>query len=220
MICDILCDTGTYVTSVSASDGDVTSPNNEIIYQIETGSGDKFRIDARSGEISIERGADLDRDIFGARYALVVVAMDRGTPQLSGNATVYIEVTDVNNKAPTFSDDRHTVHLPESAAIWREAATYTATDLDESSQLRYGLLDDLVEGVRERNAEFEDHSYLAVSMVCSLLLYLSAYGTYLFFLLFPLCWSASGQLSLRCRPTATFVIFFHCSLLLVFSLHN
>ena len=174
MICDILPDTGTYVTLVSASDGDVTSPNNEVIYQIETGSGDKFRIDARSGEISVERGADLDRDVYGVRYALVVVARDRGTPQLSGNATVYVEVTDVNNKNPTFSDDRRTVHLPESAALWREAVTYTATDLDESSQLRYGLLDDLVEGVTERNVEFEDHSYLAVSTGCSSVLYLFA----------------------------------------------
>ena len=172
LTCDILSDTGSYVTSVSALDGDVTSPNNEVIYQIETGSGDKFRIDARSGEISVERGADLDRDVYVVRYTLVVVARDRGTPQLSGNATVYVDVTDMNNKVPTFSDHRRTVHLPESAALWREAATYTATDLDESSQLRYGLLDDLVEGSTDRNTEFEDHGYLAVSVVCFSLLYL------------------------------------------------
>ena len=148
---------------MSASDSDITAPNNQVIYQIQSGSRDKFRIDARSGNISIELGADLDRDVYGAHYTLVVLARDRGTPQLSGSTRVHILITDVNNKIPTFSHDHRTVHLLESAAIWREVVTYTATDLDENSLLEYSLVEGLVEGVNVRNLALENHDYLKVS---------------------------------------------------------
>ena len=148
---------------MSASDGDVTAPNNEIIYQIQSGSRDKFRIDARLGKIFVELGADLDHDVYGSSYTLMVLARDRGTPQLSGSATVLVTIMDVNNKVPVFSHDHRTVHLLESAALWWEVATYTATDLDGNSQLQYSLIEVLVEGVDEEGGVFKDHDYLNVS---------------------------------------------------------
>ena len=63
---------------MSAVDNDVTSPNNQVLYRIESGARDKFRIDSLSGAISVESGASLDRDVYGATYTLSVVAIDRG----------------------------------------------------------------------------------------------------------------------------------------------
>ena len=75
----------------------------------------------------------------------------------------FVTIMDVNNKVPVFSHDHRTVHLLESAALWWEVATYTATDLDGNSQLQYSLIEVLVEGVDEEGGVFKDHDYLNVS---------------------------------------------------------
>ena len=86
------------MTKVVATDADVTSPNNELIYRIESGARDKFRIDAETGDITVESGADLDRDRYGEMYTLKVLAIDRGTPQQTGTTSVIVTITDINNK--------------------------------------------------------------------------------------------------------------------------
>ena len=96
----------TTVITVAAKDDDGTVPNNELLDRIESGAKDKFRIDAVSGSISLEPGASLDWNEYGKEYTLTVVAADRGTPSLSGDTTVIIRITDVNNKDPVFSPDR------------------------------------------------------------------------------------------------------------------
>ena len=64
---------GANVTSVLAKDGDAPgTPNSQIIYRIESGARDKFRIDAELGVIVVESGANLDRDVFGKEYTLKV----------------------------------------------------------------------------------------------------------------------------------------------------
>ena len=89
-----------------AKDNDGTNPNNELLYRIEDGARDKFRIDPVSGAIYVETGANLDWNLYGKEYSLTVAAADRGTPSLSGETTVTILITDVNNKDPVFSPDR------------------------------------------------------------------------------------------------------------------
>ena len=69
---------GTSVATVHALDNDGVAPNNEIIYRIDNGARDKFRIDAQTGEITVESGASLDRDLYGDTYVLEVLAIDRG----------------------------------------------------------------------------------------------------------------------------------------------
>ena len=66
----------TFVTQVFAADTDGTAPNNEIIYRIESGARDKFRIDGQTGRITVESGANLDRDIYDAQYRLHVLGID------------------------------------------------------------------------------------------------------------------------------------------------
>ena len=64
---------GENVTSVTARDDDApNTPNSQIVYRIEDGAQDKFRIDAQYGTIIVQRGANLDRDVFGQEYILKV----------------------------------------------------------------------------------------------------------------------------------------------------
>ena len=75
---------GFHVTTVHAEDDDITSPNNEVIYRVDSGGLDKFRINAQTGDITVESGANLDRDVYATAYTLKILAIDRGTPPLTG----------------------------------------------------------------------------------------------------------------------------------------
>ena len=151
---------GTIVATVSAKDDDGTAPNKDVIFRIEGGARDKFRIEAQQGVITVETGADLDRDRYGSEYLLRVVAIDRGTPPLTGTTAVNVTITDVNNKMPTFDPDSHTVSIAEDAPKGASIFTYTATDLDDDADLRYSLLTDQVSGEDEDKRPVLNMDYL------------------------------------------------------------
>lgn len=93
---------------MQAFDLDGSSPNNRIVYRIQSGASDKFVIDAESGVISVARGASLDPDLSNPRklhYTLIVLAIDgaAGESQMHASATVNITVLDINNKNPVIT---------------------------------------------------------------------------------------------------------------------
>ncbi|XP_058065437.1 fat-like cadherin-related tumor suppressor homolog [Anopheles bellator] len=95
---------GTVVTVVSAIDLD-SGPSSEILYSFgENGDGEgSFRIDKLSGTIRTARMLDFEERQV---HSLVVKAIDRGTPALSAETSVIVEVIDVNENraAPQFDD--------------------------------------------------------------------------------------------------------------------
>ena len=148
------------MTTVSAVDADGTSPNHDVVYRIERGARDKFRISPRGGVLTVETGADLDRDRYGSSYLLTVVAIDRGTPPLTGATMVNVTVTDINNKRPVFSPDSVTASVREDAARGHLVHTYTATDLDQDARLSYSLVEADVAGEDEDKRPVLDAGYL------------------------------------------------------------
>ncbi len=154
---------GTNITSVSATDSDGTTPNNEVIYRIEGGARDKFRIDAQTGLVTVESGANLDRDLYGSQYTLTVLAIDRGTPPKTGTTSVKITITDINNKLPEFDPASKVVFILENVGVGSPVFTYTATDTDHNAVLQYSLLGDLVTGEDETKQVVTDTQYLQVN---------------------------------------------------------
>ena len=98
--------------SVSATDGDATSPNNQITdYIITGGTGEGlFDIDANGG-ISVKAGATLDYDT-ATSYTLTITATDGGTPAMTSEAkTITIRLIEngaVEAGAPAQIPDRRT----------------------------------------------------------------------------------------------------------------
>ncbi|XP_028399925.1 cadherin EGF LAG seven-pass G-type receptor 1-like [Dendronephthya gigantea] len=96
---------------VQASDDDV-GKNAEIVYSIDPSTTSvNFLIEPSTG--TIKTAVPLDREATD-RYTLTVVAKDSGTPSLTTNVTVHINVSDVNDNVPQFSQEHYSASLAEN----------------------------------------------------------------------------------------------------------
>ncbi|XP_063045462.1 protocadherin alpha-3-like [Engraulis encrasicolus] len=113
-------------------DGGVNS-----VQQYKLSDNDHFRLEVK------ERGKDgkipilvlqkaLDRETRPT-YRLVLTAIDGGKPPKSGTVNIIVDVLDVNDNAPLFTEDVYSVTLEENAPIGSTVVKVNATDLDEGS---------------------------------------------------------------------------------------
>lgn len=132
---------GTSVLTVKASDED-QGLNGRVRYTLGpsppgTESG-IFSLDPTSGVI---RTAHLlDREAM-ARHLLTAIAVDRGNPELSATTTVIVDVEDVNDNPPRFSDDRLELRVPENSPVGTLVGVVSATDPDDgvNAQVTYSI---------------------------------------------------------------------------------
>ncbi|KAA0718279.1 Cadherin-23 Otocadherin [Triplophysa tibetana] len=129
--------TGVVVTQLSASDADAGS-NAWLQYHLDSGAQDRFIVDALSGAVLVGN-ATLDREERSS-YRLVVIATDRGTPRLSGTATLSVILDDVNDSRPHFIRPVQTISVNESTPPGVVVATLTAEDPDLRPRLEYYII--------------------------------------------------------------------------------
>ncbi|CAL8364079.1 unnamed protein product [Lota lota] len=130
---------GTEVLRVFATSVDI-GPNAEIIYSIRSGNELRmFTINSRLGTISV--ADDLDFEVC-KDYYLTIEAWDSGTPPLSSATMVTIELMDVNDNAPTFSEEIYNVLVSEDASIGQTITRLLAEDLDSqvNGHITYSIL--------------------------------------------------------------------------------
>uniref|UniRef100_A0A8C2GNL9 FAT atypical cadherin 3b n=1 Tax=Cyprinus carpio TaxID=7962 RepID=A0A8C2GNL9_CYPCA len=132
---------GTEVLRVFAASSDI-GVNAEIYYRFLSGNElGKFSIDDSTGIISV--ADDLDYELC-KDFFLNVEAFDGGTPPLRATTIVTIELLDVNDNSPSFSEDIYNVLISEDVAI---GATLFAEDLD--SQINGRITYSILKGDRE-----------------------------------------------------------------------
>lgn len=90
---------GYSVIKVEAIDEDLDM-NANLTYHIQGGSFNHFAIDHISGLIYTSSKLDYDQH---SSYAIKTLAIDKGTPELTGSTTVFINIINVNNKSPEFN---------------------------------------------------------------------------------------------------------------------
>uniref|UniRef100_A0A3Q0S566 Cadherin domain-containing protein n=1 Tax=Amphilophus citrinellus TaxID=61819 RepID=A0A3Q0S566_AMPCI len=105
------------------------------IQQYKLGSNDHFRLEVKDkgedGKIPILIvQQSLDREAAGS-HSLVLTALDGGKPVKSGEMTILINVLDINDNAPVFSEDVYSVTLDENAPVGTIIVHVNATDLDD-----------------------------------------------------------------------------------------
>ena len=115
------------VLKVKATDAD-SGDNGKVLYRLRSTSDvDRaFRMDAETGDIFTN--VRLDRESV-ASYALVIEAVDRGRPQLTGSATVLVQVMDKNDNPPRFTR-LFSVNVTENAEVGAFVIQVTSSDLD------------------------------------------------------------------------------------------
>ncbi|XP_066489067.1 protocadherin Fat 1 isoform X4 [Tiliqua scincoides] len=131
---------GLEVLQVYAASRDIEA-NAEITYSIVSGNEHgKFSIDSKTGAIFIIGSLDYESS---PEYYLTVEATDGGTPSLSDVVTVNINVTDINDNTPVFSQDTYTAVISEDADVEQSVITVMAADADgpSNNHIRYSIID-------------------------------------------------------------------------------
>ncbi|KAM8732192.1 protocadherin gamma-A4-like isoform 35-T35 [Acanthopagrus schlegelii] len=73
---------------------------------------------------------ELDRE-QEKELKLLLTAVDGGSPQTSGTATIHVTVVDANDNAPVFSQAVYKASLPENSPVDTVVVTVNATDADD-----------------------------------------------------------------------------------------
>ncbi|KAL5011978.1 hypothetical protein ScPMuIL_010529 [Solemya velum] len=124
---------------VQATDKD-SGLNGTIHYSIENDPGSLFNIDSITGNVYLTKQLDYEAR---RQYNLTIVASDQGSPfSKSSNITVLVEVQDVNDNAPHFSQKNYNAEVIENAAVNTNFFQVNATDRDtgNNGRITYSLL--------------------------------------------------------------------------------
>ncbi|KAG6454631.1 hypothetical protein O3G_MSEX008785 [Manduca sexta] len=127
---------GEFVVQLAAKDGD-HGVNARILYHIVDGNHDNAFIIEPAFSGSVKTNIVLDREIRET-YKLTVIATDEGDPQMTGTATLRINVVDVNDNQPTFPPP-NVISVSEGAEVGTVLTSVTANDVDTYPALKYTI---------------------------------------------------------------------------------
>lgn len=132
---------GTSVLQVDAKDSDV-GYNKELFFQLveERGkSSDYFSIDRDTGLISIAQLLDHEES---QQHKLRIRVVDGGVPALSSDVTVIVDVTDLNDNPPIFTQNVYKATISELAPRGHFITQVQASDADssDSSKLEFSII--------------------------------------------------------------------------------
>ncbi|XP_011304986.1 cadherin-87A [Fopius arisanus] len=122
--------TGTLIEEIYATDAD-SGINAELKYRIQKGAFDDFVINETTGIVSVS--GKLDYDTRNA-YHIEVIALDGGTPSLTGTATLMIKIENTNNKAPYFTPNTQRAEITGDSPVGTVFTSVKAVDPDSTSQ--------------------------------------------------------------------------------------
>ncbi|KAK8401064.1 hypothetical protein O3P69_002684 [Scylla paramamosain] len=119
------------VLTVSATDAD-TGVRGEVRYSLGGEGALLFIINETTGEIVVARGAQLDREA-SPTITLEVTAYDTpegGITQRKTTVIVEVELVDVNDEVPVWSESHYTAVVAENTAVGSPVTQVLATDPD------------------------------------------------------------------------------------------
>ncbi|KAK2823089.1 hypothetical protein Q7C36_019689 [Tachysurus vachellii] len=131
---------GTVVALISAKDLD-NGDNGHVGLTLLPGTPFSLKTSS-SNHYTLITDQKLDRELNSA-YTVVIVAADSGSPQLTSKQEILVNVLDVNDNAPVFTQPSYVVHVKENSAAGSILCSVSASDPDqgENAKLSYSILD-------------------------------------------------------------------------------
>ncbi|XP_071191424.1 protocadherin gamma-C5-like isoform X9 [Salvelinus alpinus] len=131
---------GVVIALISAKDLD-GGENGKVKLNMTPGSPFTLKPSV-SNHYALVTNGTLDRETF-PEYDVVITAVDSGYPPLSTKKTVTVEILDVNDNPPVFSQPSYTVYVKENGtpgSILRSVSA-SDTDMGENAKISYSILD-------------------------------------------------------------------------------
>ena len=125
---------GIVVARVEASDAD-SNENSLFTYSLQNGIG--FAINSSTGVITTQR--IFDREV-NERYTFVVIAIDMGSPALSGSSLVTITIGDVNDEPPSFSASVYIISIDNLSPPGTQLLQFDVTDEDADGEYVFQIV--------------------------------------------------------------------------------
>uniref|UniRef100_T1JKF2 Cadherin domain-containing protein n=1 Tax=Strigamia maritima TaxID=126957 RepID=T1JKF2_STRMM len=120
------------LATVTAKDYDAP-PNNQVRYFMKDGDNNIFTINGTTGAIFVTSALDREKK---SNYDVTVVAMDSGSPRLTGVGLVRIKVEDVNDSDPEFENTNYFANIIENSLPNTTVVQVLAKDIDEGLNSR------------------------------------------------------------------------------------
>ncbi|KAL4710602.1 hypothetical protein ACJJTC_003238 [Scirpophaga incertulas] len=133
---------GSVVYAARATDAD-QGRNSQVTYHLVSASGpsNTFAVNPQHGLVTLLRPLDYENLV---RHTLVISAKDAGSPSLSSNLTLVVDVQDVNDNPPMFEHDAYSASVLESEVVNTKILEIQAVDKDTGNNARitYRILKD------------------------------------------------------------------------------
>ncbi|XP_030000778.1 protocadherin gamma-C5-like isoform X15 [Sphaeramia orbicularis] len=138
--------TGTVIALLSAKDLD-SGDNGKVTLTVSSKSPFKLNPSV-SDHYSLVTNGPLDRE-KNDKYSVKLSAVDSGRPQLSSEKIILVELLDVNDNPPIFSQSSYVVYIKENYPPGRILYSVSASDADlgENAKISYSILDSKVQDV-------------------------------------------------------------------------
>lgn len=120
--------TGFELGSLTAEDRD-TGSAGDVQYSLVNGTS-SIIINASTGVLSLASTLDFETVDL---YSFTVLAVDGGSPSLSGSSSVIVEVQDINDNPPVFVHESNVTFVPEEVQVGTVIFTAEAEDGDSGS---------------------------------------------------------------------------------------
>uniref|UniRef100_A0A8C8VG81 Cadherin domain-containing protein n=1 Tax=Pelusios castaneus TaxID=367368 RepID=A0A8C8VG81_9SAUR len=137
---------GTVIALIKVRDQD-TGENGEVKCHIEHNL--PFKITSTSNTYyKLLTDSTLDREKT-PEYNITITATDKGTPPLSTQKTILLQISDVNDNAPVFEKPSYTAYVPENNPSGASVFSVKASDrdLDRNARVTYSIVSSSMEEV-------------------------------------------------------------------------
>ncbi|XP_050531653.1 cadherin-87A [Daktulosphaira vitifoliae] len=144
------------VIKVEAKDNDINL-NANLTYSILEGSFNHFSIDELTGVIYVSSKLNYDQH---SNYVIKALAIDKGTPALTGSTTITVNIININNRNPEFIPVIQRTEVSEDVPVGTVIYRLNAQDADISdvNALSFSLNSSLITGITSKGNQLEDNS--------------------------------------------------------------